>query len=466
MEQVPFDLVIIGGGPGGYVAALRAAQLGMKTALIEGKHLGGVCLNWGCIPLKALLRSADVFRLMNRAAEYGVTVPSVDFHLEEIVKRSREVVARLKGGVRYLLNKNGVSLFEGFGRIEERGRVSVSGNGKPVANLSTPHIILATGARPRQLPGIVPDSETIWTYTDALVPRSIPTSLIIVGAGAIGIELASFYSTFGADVTVIEMEERILPAEDEEISRLAREAFEKQGLKFILGASLKALVNVGGRIAASVSAGEGEIDLKADKAILAAGIVGNVENLGLENTGVRVEKGHIVVDEWLRTTGPCIYAIGDVAGPPWLAHKASHEGIVCVEKIAGAEDVRPLDPARVPGCIFSHPQVASVGLTEQAAREKGHLVRVGRFPFAGNGKAVALGEAEGLVKTVFDSKTGELLGAHLIGADVSELIQGFSIARTLEATAKELMETVFPHPTLSEMLRESVLDGFGRGIHI
>lgn len=466
MEQVSFDLVIIGGGPGGYVAALRAAQLGMKTALVEGKLLGGVCLNWGCIPLKALLRSADVFRLVSRAADYGITVPGVGFRLEDIVKRSRAVVARFQGGVRYLLKKGGVSLFEGFGRLEGSGRVSVHGNGKFVADLSAPHIILSTGARPRHLPGLDPDGEAVWTYMDALVPRSIPASIIVIGAGAIGIEFASFYSTFGADVTVVEMEDRILPGEDEEISRLAREALEKQGLKFVLGASLKALVNDGGHIAAAVSVREGNIDLEADKAILAVGIVGNVENLGLENTGVRVGKGHIVVDEWLRTSEPGIYAIGDVAGPPWLAHKASHEGVICVEKIAGSQDVRPLDPARIPGCIFCHPQVASIGLTERRAREKGHSVRVGRFPFAGNGKAVAMGEAEGLVKTVFDSKTGELLGAHLIGADVSELIQGFSIAKTLETTETELMEAVFPHPTLSEMMHESVLNGFGRGIHI
>ena len=465
MEQVSFDLIIIGGGPGGYVAALRAAQLGMRTALVEGKHLGGVCLNWGCIPLKALLRSADVFRLMSRAGDYGITVPDVGFRLDEIVKRSRAVVAKLQGGVRYLLKKRGVSLFEGFGRLQGPGRVSVDANGKLVADLSAPHIILATGARPRSLPGIGPDG-AVWTYMDALVPKSIPTSMIVIGAGAIGIELASFYSTFGADVTVVEMEDRILPGEDEEISRLARESLEKQGLKFVLGASLKSLVKDGEGIAAGVSVGEGKIDLKANKAVLAVGIVGNVENLGLENTGIRVGESHILVDEWLRTGEPGIYAIGDVAGPPWLAHKASHEGVVCVGKIAGSQDVRPLDHARIPGCVFCHPQIASIGLTERAAREKGYPVRIGRFPFAGNGKAVALGEAEGLVKTVFDSKTGELLGAHLIGADVSELIQGFSIAKTLETTETELMETIFPHPTLSEMMRESVLDGFGRGIHI
>jgi dihydrolipoamide dehydrogenase len=460
------DLIIVGGGPGGYIAALRAARLGFSTALVEGKHLGGVCLNWGCIPLKALLRSADVYRLVGRGSEFGIAAAGVEFRLDAIVKRSRSVVARLRSGVKHLLKNRGVTVVEGFGRLEGGGRVSVARNGKPVAQLIAPHIILATGARPKFLPGIDADADAVWTYMEALSPTAIPKTLVVIGAGAIGIELASFYATFGADVTVVELEDRILPAEDEEISRLAREALERQGISFLLGASLKGVANGGSRAVAVVSGTDRDTALEADKVLLAAGIVGNVENLGLEKTAVRVEKGHIVVDEWLRTGEPGVYAIGDVAGPPWLAHKASHEGVVCVEKIAGATDVRPLDPARIPGCVFCHPQVASLGLTERQARENGREVRIGRFPFAGNGKAIALGEAEGMVKTVFDAATGALLGAHMIGADASELIQGFSIAATLETTESELMETVFPHPTLSEMVHESVLEGFGRGLHI
>ena len=465
MAEQNFDVVIIGGGPGGYVAAIRAAQLNLNTALVEREHLGGICLNWGCIPTKALLRTAEVGHLLRHADAYGFKVENVSADWKKVVDRSRKVAAQLAAGVKHLLKKNKVTVFDGSGRLAGRGKVSVTKDGKPVADLGAKHIILATGARARTLPGLDPDGKLVWTYKEAMVAPSLPKSLLVVGSGAIGIEFASFYRNMGAEVTVVEVMDRILPVEDEEISAFARKQFEKQGIKIHTGATVKALKKGADSVTATIEAAGKPFELTVDRVILAVGIVGNVENIGLEGTKVRVDKAHVVVDEWLRTDEPGVYAIGDLVGPPWLAHKASHEGVICVEKIAGVKDVHPLDVTKIPGCTYCMPQIASVGLTEKAAKEKGYQVRIGRFPYIGNGKAIALGEPEGMVKTVFDAKTGELLGAHMIGAEVTELIQGFSIARTLETTEAELMHTVFPHPTLSEMMHESVLDAYGRAIH-
>ena len=464
MADTSFDLIVVGGGPGGYVAAIRAAQLGLKTALVEEQHLGGICLNWGCIPTKALLRTAEVYETIKHAAQYGLSVKEASFDLAKVVERSRKIAGQLNQGVAHLLRKNKVTVFDGRGRLAGAGTVQCTKNGKATA-LKAKHIILATGARARSLPGLAPDGKLIWTYKEAMVPAAMPKSLLVVGSGAIGIEFASFYRTMGADVTVVEILDRILPVEDEEISTFARKAFEKQGIAIHTGTSVKGLTKTGDKVRASLEGGGKTSEVEAERVILAVGIVGNVEDLGLEGTKVKVEKAHIVIDEWCRTGEPGVYAIGDVAGPPWLAHKASHEGVLCVEKIAGVKGVHPLDVSRIPGCTYSRPQVASVGLTEKAARERGHAIKVGRFPFIGNGKAIALGEPEGMVKTVFDEKTGELLGAHMVGAEVTELIQGYGIARTLEGTEAELMATVFPHPTLSEMMHESVLDAFGRAVH-
>ncbi|TVR80790.1 MAG: dihydrolipoyl dehydrogenase [Rhodospirillales bacterium] len=465
MADNAFDIVVIGAGPGGYVAAIRAAQLGMKTAVVEGKHLGGVCLNWGCIPTKALLRTAEVFDTLKHADSFGLKVEGLSFDMGKVVERSRKVASQLAGGVGHLLRKNKVQVVDGFGRLAGQGKVHVEKDGKTVADLTAKHIILASGARARTLPGLEPDGKLIWTYMEAMVPPSMPKSLLVIGSGAIGIEFASFYRSLGAEVTVVEILDRILPVEDEEISAFARKAFEKQGIRILTKASVSALKKNGDSVTATVQDGDKSFELTVDRAILAVGIVGNVENIGLEDTRIRVEKSHVVVDEWLRTDEPGVYAIGDLVGPPWLAHKASHEGVICVEKIAGLNDVHPLDVRGVPGCTYSHPQVASVGLTEAAAKADGRAVKVGRFPFVGNGKALALGEPEGMVKTVFDAKSGELLGAHMIGAEVTELIQGYAIAKRLETTEAELMHTVFPHPTLSEMMHESVLDAYGRAIH-
>jgi dihydrolipoamide dehydrogenase len=465
MAETSFDIIVIGGGPGGYVAAIRAAQLGMKTAVVERKHLGGICLNWGCIPTKALLRTAEIYETMKHAADFGISVKGIDFDIKKVVERSRQVAAQLNGGVTHLLRKNKVTVFDGNGRLNGPGKVTVEKGGKSVADLAAKHIILATGARARSIPGLEPDGKLVWTYMEAMVPEIMPKSLLVVGSGAIGIEFASFYRSLGAEVTVAEILDRVLPVEDEEISAFARKAFEKQGMAVHTSTTVKALKKAGNSVTATLESGGRTWDVTVDRVILAVGIVGNVEGCGLEGTKVKVEKSHIVIDEWCRTGEPGVYAIGDVVGPPWLAHKASHEGVICVEKVAGLPGVHPLDTTRIPGCTYSRPQVASVGLTERAARERGHEVSVGHFPFIGNGKAIALGEPEGMVKTVFDAKTGELLGAHMVGAEVTELIQGYVVAKTLETTEAELMHTVFPHPTLSEMMHESVLDAYGRAVH-
>ncbi|MYB13576.1 MAG: dihydrolipoyl dehydrogenase [Rhodospirillaceae bacterium] len=468
-SDTSFDLIVVGGGPGGYVAAIRAAQLGLNAALVEREHLGGICLNWGCIPTKALLRTSEVYHLMRHAGDFGLSADNVAFDIGKVVKRSRKVAGRLNAGVKHLMKKNKVTVFDGHGRLAGKGRLAVLKDGKETATLASPHIVLATGARARTLPGLEPDGADIWTYKEAMVPEAFPKSLLVVGSGAIGIEFASFYRTLGAEVTVVEMLDRILPVEDAEISAFVQKAVEKQGMKVLTGATVAGLEKGsngnGDGIAATVESGGSTQTVTVEKVILAIGITGNVEELGLEDTAATVDRGHIAIGPWGETGEPGVYAIGDVAGPPWLAHKASHEGIICVEKIAGVADVHPLDTSLIPGCTYCHPQVASVGLTEAAAVEAGHEVRVGRFPFAGNGKAIALGDDQGLVKTVFDAGTGELLGAHMAGPEVTELIQGYGIAKTLETTEADLMHTVFPHPTLSEMMHEAVLDAYGRVVH-
>ena len=468
MAEEKFDVIVIGGGPGGYVAAIRAAQLKLKTAVVEREHLGGICLNWGCIPTKALLRTSELYHLFHRAEEFGLSVKDVGFDLKKVVARSRGVAKQLNQGVGHLLKKNKVTVFDGEAKFSGKGKLNVSKDGKQVAQLTAPHIIVATGARAREIPGqLEADGKRIWTYKHAMVPETMPKSLLVIGSGAIGIEFASFYKTLGADVTVVEALDRILPVEDEEISGLAHKAFTKQGMKIHTGASVKKLEVGKDNVKVSIGQKDGKTDaVTVDRVILAIGITGNVENLGLEEIGVKVDRGHIVIDEWCRTSIEGVYAIGDVAGPPWLAHKASHEGVICVEKIAGEKDVHPLNTKNIPGCTYCTPQVASVGMTEAAAKAAGYEVKVGKFPFIGNGKAIALGEPEGLVKTVFDAKTGELLGAHMIGAEVTELIQGYGVAKTLETTEVELMHSIFPHPTLSEMMHESVLAAYGKVIHI
>ncbi len=463
MPENSFDLVVIGGGPGGYVAAIRAAQLGMKTALVEREHLGGICLNWGCIPTKALLRSADVYRNMQHAASYGLSAQGIGFDLPAVVKRSRGVSAQLSAGVKGLLKKNKVTVFDGHGKLAGKGKVQVEG--KDAGVISAPHIILATGGRARVLPGLEPDGKFVWTYKEALVPDTMPKSLLVIGSGAIGIEFASFFNALGAQVTVVEVMDRVIPVEDEEISAFARKSFEKQGMKIMTSATVKGLTKSATNVAVQVEVNGKIEEIVVDRVISAVGVVANIENIGLEGTKVKVEKGHVVTDQFCATDEPGVYAIGDLTAPPWLAHKASHEGIICVEKIAGLNHVHPMNIRNIPGCTYCHPQVASVGLTEKKAKEKGYEIRVGRFPFIGNGKAIALGEAEGLVKTVFDAKTGELLGAHMIGAEVTEMIQGYTVAKTLETTEADLMHTVFPHPTLSEMMHEAVLSAYGRAIH-
>jgi dihydrolipoamide dehydrogenase len=466
MAETSFDTIVVGGGPGGYVAAIRAAQLGMKTAVVEREHLGGICLNWGCIPTKALLRSSEINHLLHHVDQFGFSVKEIGYDTKKVVQRSRQVAKQLSGGVGHLLKKNKVTVFDGQGRLAGKGKLAVAKNGSKVADLTAKHIILATGARARSLPGLEPDGKLVWTYKEAMIPEAMPKSLLVVGSGAIGIEFASFYRNMGAEVTVVEVLDRVLPVEDEEISAFARKSFEKQGMKILTSATVKGLKKANSSVTATIEAGGKTTEVTVDRVVLAVGIVGNVEDIGLEGTKVKVEKTHIVVNEWLETGEPGVYAIGDVVGAPWLAHKASHEGVICVEKIAGLNDVHPLEVTNIPGCTYCMPQVASVGLTEKAAKEKGHEVKVGKFPYIGNGKAIALGEPEGLVKTVFDAKTGELLGAHMIGAEVTELIQGYTIAKTLETTETELMHTIFPHPTLSEMMHEAVLAAYGRPIHI
>jgi dihydrolipoamide dehydrogenase len=467
MTEKSFDLIVIGGGPGGYVAAIRASQLGMRTALVEREHLGGVCLNWGCIPTKALLHAADIRHLLQNAGEFGLRAGAVEFDLKKVVARSRKVAKRLNAGVKHLLKKNAVEVFAGHGRLAGEGLVTVEGDADGNAALRAPHVILSTGARARSLPGLEADGRLVWTYREAMVPDTMPRSALVIGSGAIGIEFASFYRDMGAEITVVEILPRILPAEDAEIAGLARKSIDKRATEIHTDATVEALDRGANGVTATLKLSGGETrSLAVDRVISAVGIVGNTEDLGLEGTAVRVEEGHVAVNEWLETAERGVYAIGDLAGPPWLAHKASHEAVVCVEKIAGLEGGHPMDASRIPGCTYSRPQVASVGLTEEAARVGGHEVKVGRFPFLANGKAIALGETDGLVKTVFDARTGELLGAHLFGADATELIQGYAIARTLETTEAELMRTIFPHPTLSEAMHESVLDAYDRAIHI
>ena len=466
MADTSFDTIVLGGGPGGYVAAIRAAQLGMKTAVVEREHLGGICLNWGCIPTKALLRSSEINHLLHNLGAYGFSAKDVSYDTKKVVERSRKVAKQLSNGVGFLMRKHKITVVDGHGTLLGKGKLSVSKDGKNVAELSAKNLIIASGARARSLPGLEPDGKFVWTYKEAMIPEALPKSILVVGSGAIGIEFASFYRDMGAEVTVVEVLDRVLPAEDEEISAFARKAFEKQGMKIHTSTMVKALKKNGADVTATLAAGDKTTDVTAERVVLAIGITGNVENIGLENTKVRADRGHILVDEWLRTDEPGVYAIGDVVGPPWLAHKAMHEGVICVERIAGLNTAHPLDTNNIPGCTYCRPQVASVGLTERKAKEAGREVRVGHFPFIGNGKAIALGEPEGLVKTVFDAKTGELLGAHMIGAEVTELIQGNTIAKTLETTEQELMRTIFPHPTLSEMMHESVLDAYGQALHI
>jgi len=464
MAETSFDVIVIGGGPGGYVAAIRAAQLGMKTAVVEREHLGGICLNWGCIPTKALLRCSEISHLLKHLGDYGFSAKDVSFDLKKIVERSRKVANQLSSGVAFLMKKNKIAVFDGSATLAGKGKVKVGG--KTIADLTAKHIIIATGARARTLPGLEPDGKLVWTYKEAMVPPMMPKSILVVGSGAIGIEFASFYRNLGCDVTVVEVLDRILPVEDEEISAFARKSFEKQGMKIHTSATVKALKKNANDVAATVEAQGKSFEIKAERVILAIGIVGNVENIGLEGTKVKVEKTHIVVDQWCATGEPGLYAIGDVIGPPWLAHKAMHEGVLCVEHIAGLNTAHPLNVKNVPGCTYCMPQVASVGMTEKAAKAAGYQVKIGHFPYIGNGKAIALGEPEGMIKTVFDGKTGELLGAHMIGAEVTELIQGYAIAKTCESTEQELMETIFPHPTLSEMMHEAVLEAYGRALHI
>jgi dihydrolipoamide dehydrogenase len=473
MAEQSFDIIIIGSGPGGYVTAIRSAQLGFKTAIVERDYLGGICLNWGCIPTKALLRSAEVFHYLQHAKDYGLSAEKVGFDAKAVVERSRKVAARLNAGVAFLMKKNKVAVIWGEAAIEAPGKVAVKASkSEPAKGALGPgtyqarHIVIATGARPRVLPGMEPDKKLIWTYFEAMAPPAIPKSLLVVGSGAIGIEFASFFRTLGSEVTVVEVLAQILPVEDAEIAAFARKSFERQGIKIMTGAKVTKLDKKAGGVTATIEDGKGGTQtLAVERVISAVGVVGNIENLGLEKLGVKTERGTILADGYGRTNVTGIYAIGDVAGPPMLAHKAEHEGVVCVEAIKGLNP-HPLDKLRIPGCTYCNPQIASVGLTEAAAKTGGHEVRVGRFPFVGNGKAIALGEDQGLTKTIFDAKTGQLLGAHLVGAEVTELIQGFVIAMQLETTEEDLMHTVFPHPTLSETMHESVLDAYGRVIHM
>ena len=464
MAENAYDVIVIGAGPGGYVAAIRAAQLGLKTIVVEREHMGGICLNWGCIPTKAMLRSSEVYHLMQRAKEFGLSAQGIHYDLDAVVARSRAIAKQLNGGVSHLLKKNKVTGLMGAATITAPGQVSVK-TAKGEESLSAKHIIIATGARARELPGLEGDGDLVWTYKTALTPPRMPKKLLVIGSGAIGIEFANFYNTLGVDTTVVEVMDRVMPVEDAEISAFAQKAFEKQGMKIRTKTMVKQLDRGQGSVTAHIEQ-NGKVTTEVfDTVISAVGIVGNVENLGLEALGVDVDRTHIKTDAYCRTAVAGVYAIGDVAGAPWLAHKASHEGVMVAEMIAGGTP-HPVKPESIAGCTYCTPQVASVGYTEAQAKEAGHEVRVGRFPFIGNGKAIALGESEGMVKTVFDAKTGELLGAHMIGAEVTELIQGYVVGRQLETTEEDLMQTVFPHPTLSEMMHESVLDAWDRAIHI
>ena len=461
-----FDVIVIGGGPGGYVCAIRCAQLGMKTAIVERENLGGICLNWGCIPTKALLRSSEIWHLVHRLNEFGFSASDLKFDLTKIVERSRKVANQLSNGVRTLMRKNKITVIDGAAKLRGNKTISVTKDGK-TSGYDAKNIVLATGARAREFKGLEADGKLIWTYRQAMVPKEFPRSLLVVGSGAIGIEFASFYRTLGTEVTVVEVLDRILPVEDEEVSAFADKAFRKQGMTIRTATTVEKLTKNDNSVTVVLKAKDGSSStITVDRVILAVGIVGNVEDIGLEQAGIRVDKTHVVVNKWCETGVAGIFAIGDLVGPPWLAHKAMHEGVIVAERIAGVEGVHPLDTSKVPGCTYCWPQVASIGLTEARAKELGRKIKVGKFPFIGNGKAIALGEAEGFIKTVFDSETGELLGAHMIGAEVTELIQGYSIARTLEATEADLQHVIFPHPTLSEMMHESVLAADGRPLHI
>jgi dihydrolipoamide dehydrogenase len=461
-----YDVVVIGAGPGGYVCAIRAAQLGLKTAIVERDRLGGICLNWGCIPTKALLRSSEIWHLMHRLNEFGFSADNFKFDIAKIVERSRKVSQQLSNGVAFLMKKHKITVIPGEAKLTGKGKLSVTKDGKS-EEFSAQNVVLATGARARTFPGMEPDGKLIWTYREAMVPPSFPKSLLIVGSGAIGIEFASFYRTLGAEVTVVEVLDRVLPVEDEEISALAAKAFIKQGMKLKTSTTVEKLEKGADNVTATLKTKDGKTEtLTVDRVILAVGIVGNVENLGLEAAGVKIDRSHVVIDAWGATGVPGIWAIGDLAGAPWLAHKAMHEGVIVAERIAGAKGAHPLDTSKVPGCTYCWPQVASVGMTEAKAKASGRKIKVGRFPFIGNGKAIALGDSEGLVKTVFDADTGELLGAHMIGAEVTELINSYTVARTGELTDADLAHTIFPHPTLSEMLHEAVLDADKKALHI
>ncbi len=470
MADTSYDLIVLGSGPGGYVAAIRAAQLGLKTAIVERENLGGICLNWGCIPTKALLRSAEVYHYMQHAGAYGLAAEKISADLNAVVQRSRGVAKQLNQGVTHLMKKNKIAVHMGDGKLVSANKLSVTKDGK-TEELTAKHIILATGARARDLPFAPADGKRIWTYRHAMVPAEMPTKLLVIGSGAIGIEFASFYNDMGAEVTVVEMMDRIVPVEDAEVSDFLEKALVKQGIKILTGAGVNSLKADTKGVSAEIKAKDGKVEkAQFSHAIVAIGIVPNTENLGLEALGVATERGHVKTDGLCRTNVPGLWAIGDITAPPWLAHKASHEGVIAAEAIAqalGNKDVHPhaMDPKNIPGCTYCHPQVASVGLTEAKAKEAGHEVKVGKFPFIGNGKAIALGEAEGFVKTVFDAKTGELLGAHMVGAEVTELIQGYTVGKTAELVEADFMQTVFPHPTLSEMMHESVLSAYGRALH-
>ena len=466
MSSAQYDVMVVGGGPGGYVTAIRAGQIGLKTALIEREHLGGICLNWGCIPTKSLLRSAEIFEYMKQASSFGLSAEGVGFDLQKIVSRSRRIAKQLNGGVAQLLKKNKIKVYDGQARLLGGGKLRIETDDNTGEESSATHIILATGARARDLPGLEADGKLVWTYKEAMTPKSLPKSILVIGAGAIGIEFASFYNSLGVDVTVVEVMPQILPVEDAEIAEFAAKSFAKQGIKILTNTEVTKLRKGRNELTAVLNRNEEQSEITVDRVISAVGVVGNHENLGLENTRAEVDRSFVVVNEWSETAEPGVYAIGDLAGPPCLAHKASHEGIICVERIIGTPNIQPLNKLTVPGCTYSRPQIASVGLTEQAARDSGYTVRIGSFPFQANGKAIALGETEGMIKTVFDDKTGELLGAHMVGAEVTELIQGFGIAQSLETTEQELMRTVFPHPTLSEMMHEATLDAFDKVIHI
>lgn len=466
MTAQNFDIAIIGGGPGGYVAAIRAAQLGMKTALIEKEHLGGICLNWGCIPTKALLRSSEIHHTLHELPEYGFSVENIKADFEAIIKRSRHVSAQLVAGIKHLMKKNKITVFDGYAKLGGNSRVEITDGDAAGTTIIAKHIVIATGARARVLSGLEPDGELIWTAREAMLPPDMkqPETLLVVGSGAIGSEFASFYQNMGTKVTLVEVMDRIVPVEDAEISAIAQKAFEKQGMNVITNAMVKALKKENGKVTATIEHNGSSSEQTFDRVIMAVGIVGNVENIGLENTKVQTDRGQIVIDEYCRTAEPGVYAIGDVAGAPWLAHKASHEGVICVEKIAGLNP-HPMNKANIPGCTYCRPQIASVGLTEAKAKEAGFDVKIGKFPFIGNGKAIAMGEPEGLIKTVFNAQTGELLGAHMVGAEVTEMIQGYVIAKTNELTEEEIMHTIFAHPTMSEMMHESVLSAYGRALH-